>query len=403
VILRARWVAPVAGGLIRDGFVRFQTDRILTIGRESELSGVVDDVLDLGEALITPGLVNPHTHLELGCYAGMFSPGPFWPWITRLARIRAEPGRLDQEQAAAEEWGWRSLRSGVTCVGDISRANVAWRSLKSVPIRKVCFVELLSRASVPPRNPAELREQVALVEEDELLTVGVTPHAPYTVPEPEIRAAIALADELDLPWTTHWAETAEEVQFLAGQRAALPEMLRRALAQCGVDSPRLRPIEYLNRCGEGLSAGALAHVNYIANEELDALARSGHTVVYCPRAHHFFGHTPHPLPRLRAAGVPVALGTDSPASNDGVSMLAELHHVWKHVGDPPSFPELLRMATLDAARALRLERSIGSLEPGKQADVAAWECRPDESAPLRAWIESPASPLGVWVSGRRVV
>lgn len=403
MILRARWVAPVAGELIRDGFVQFRGDLIVAVGRWTASAGVVDDVLDLGDALLTPGLVNPHTHLELGCYAGMFPPGPFWPWIMRLARTRAEPSRLEQEQTAAGEWGWRSLRAGVTCVGDISRGNVAWRALKSVPIRKVCFVELLSLASVPPRNLAELREQVASVEEDDLLTVGVTPHAPYTVPEHEIRAAIALADELGRPWTTHWAETVEEVEFLAGRTVALPEMLRLVLAQCRVETPQLPPVEYLNRCCEGRSAGVLAHVNYIADEELNALARRGHTVVYCPRAHHFFGHEPHPLPRLIAAGVRVALGTDSPASNDDVSMLAELHHVRRHAADPPSPAELLRMATLNAARALRLECAIGSLEAGKQADVAAWRCGPDETEPLRAWIESPADPLGVWVAGRRVV
>lgn len=451
MILRARWVAPVCGPPIHNGYIELDGAEIRRVGawppkplspgatRESASNSTglrtehLPDALDLGDSLLTPGLVNPHTHLELGCYAGLLPPGPFWPWIAGLTELRSEPGRLEHERAAAGEWARRSLAAGVTCVGDISRCNVAWRVLKDVPIRKVCYVELLALAGQPPRNIKELRAAVEQVQEDDLLTVGVTPHAPYTVPAADVRRAIALAHELERPWTIHLAETPQELAFLAGGRVDLPAMLVKLMRRCGVKPTGQRPVEYIEQCAEGLCRGTLAHGNYIDNSEHARLAAAGHTVVYCPRAHHFFGHPPHPLARLRRAGVRVAIGTDSPASNENVqeeakgqrgkgakegidqtamgpeSMLAELHHVHRHVADAPPPAELLEMATIDAAAALSLEDRIGTLAPGRQADIAAWPCaaqpveQDDGTDPVRALIERPAAPLAVWVAGKRVV
>jgi len=381
---------------------------------------------DLGDVILTPGLVNPHTHLELTCYAGRIPPGPFWPWFQRLLALRREPGALARETAAVVDGAWQSLRAGVTCVGDISRCNVHWRALKPLPIRKVCFVELLSLADHPPRDPRELRAAVEEVEEDALLTVGVTPHAPYTVPAAQVRAAIGLAAELRRPWTMHLAETSEEVAFLRGERGALPRMLEALLEQCGIESPRQGPVEFVQSvarppwAGPGAlssatvaeehrrgrlwqtAAASLAHLNYVEDGELDALTATGCVAIYCPRAHSFFGHVPHPFRRMQAAGIPVALGTDSLASNDSLSMLDEMRFVHTQLPDPPSPAELLRMATLEAARALGLAEQIGSLEPGKLSDLAAFPLPPGASDPIVALIDRPSRARALWMGGTRV-
>ena len=199
MILSAAWVIPVTSPPIRSGYVEIAEGRIVGVGASSGLPSAAGPVADLGAVVLTPGLVNPHTHLELGCYAEQVQPAPFWSWIELLIRLRSRPGQRQREQRAAGEGAWQSLRAGVTCVGDISRRNCAWPVLKRLPIRKVCFVELLSLADHPPRNLDELREGVRSVVEDELLTVGVSPHTPYTVPDDQIRAAIALADAIDRP------------------------------------------------------------------------------------------------------------------------------------------------------------------------------------------------------------
>ncbi|MFQ5807070.1 MAG: amidohydrolase family protein [Phycisphaerae bacterium] len=403
MILKAAWVVPVTTPPIREGYVEIDDGQIVAVGTPSALPSKAAQVADLGDAVLTPGFVNPHTHLELGCYARRLKPAPFWKWIERLVRLRSKGGQLQREQQAVGDGAWQSLRAGVTCVGDISRRNCAWSVLKGLPIRKVCFVELLSLADHPPRNPDELRQGVQDVVEDELLTVGVSPHAPYTVPVDQIRAAIALAGELRRPWTMHLAETPEEVAFLRGEKRVFGRMIGSLLKKHGLRSPQRSPIGLLADCSEGLCRGALAHANYVTDDEIGLLADAGHTVVYCPRAHHFFGHPPHPFMRLRAAGVTVALGTDSLASNDSLSMLDELHFVHTRVPGAPSPAELLRMATLDAARALNLDDQIGSLEVGKQADLAAFPCPANTIDPVRALLEGPVAADAVWVAGRRVI
>lgn len=404
MILTAAWVLPVAGPPLRRGYVAIEGARVAEVGAADALPAARRAAAeDLGQTALTPGLVNPHTHLELTAYAGRIAPRPLWQWLGELVKLRGEPGRVERERRGVYEGAWQSLRAGVTCVGDISRENVAWSVLKPLPLRKVCFVELLTLADQPPRDPAELRAAVADVAEDDWLTVGVSPHAPYSVPAEQIRAAIALADELDRPWCTHWAETPEEIAFLAGDDGALPRLLRGLLRQCGVRSPRMTAGAYLEQCVAEGRPGALAHVNYVGAADVECIARGGHVVVYCPRAHRFFGHAPHPLRRLQAAGVPVAVGTDSRASNEGLSPLEELRFLRRHVADAPAADVLLRMVTLEAARALRLEERIGSLERGKQADLAAFPVAPGVDDPAAALVESCPAAAGVWVAGRRVV
>ena len=403
MIVKAAWVVPVSSPPIRAGYVEIDADRIVAVGDASTLPRTATEIVDLGEAVLTPGLVNPHTHLELTCYAGRLEPAGFWDWIMQLVRLRAEPGQLEREQQGTSDGAWQSLRAGTTCVGDISRRNRAWSVLKTIPIRKVCFVELLTLADHPPRNPDELRAGVLDVDEDELLTVGVSPHTPYTVPADQIRAAVALADEIGRPWTMHLAETPQEVAFLRGEKGALSPMIERLLKQGGVMAPLCSPTELLVDCSRDCRPGSIAHANYVADDEFELLAAAGHLVVYCPRSHHFFRHTPHPFTRMRAAGITVTLGTDSLASNESLSILDELHHVHSRVEDAPPPDELLRMATLDAAGALDLDDRIGSLEPGKQADLAAFPCPPDAADPVHRLIDAPVAAHAVWVAGGRVL
>jgi aminodeoxyfutalosine deaminase len=408
VILRAAWVVPVDGPPIRNGFVRIDGDRIAEVGAASarvpadDPSATTGETVDLGDAILAPGLVNPHTHLELTCYAGQIAPAPFWTWVMQLVGLRAAPGQVEREARGVYEGAWQSLRAGVTCVGDISRRNLHWRVLKTIPLRKVCFVELLTLADDPPRNLDELRAGVAAVEEDALLTAGLTPHAPYTVPAEQIAGTVALAAELGRPWCTHWAETREECAFLRGEANVAP-FLAALLQQCGIRAPGLPPLEYLERCRAGRPAGALAHYNYADPDDAAGLAAAGYTVLYCPRAHRFFGHSAHPYRTFLAAGVRVALGTDSSASNWSLAPLEELRFLRRETPDAPAPDVLLRMLTLDAARALRLDERIGSLTAGKQADLAAWPCRAGVTDPVAHLADTAPAPVGVWVAGQRVI
>ncbi len=403
MILKAAWVLPVTGPAIRDGIVRIDGGHIAAVSSAKTWPVGGEPLTHLGQAVLMPGLVNPHTHLELTCYAGRLGPEPLWDWFPKLVRLRRAGGQVEREQQGVYDGAWQSLRAAVTCVGDISRRNLNWPVLKPIPIRKVCFVELLTLAEDPPRDPAELRAAVAEVEEDELLTVGISPHTPYTVPAGQIQAALQMATELERPWCTHWAETREECAFLLGDRRALPGYMQDLLEQCQLRSPGLPAIELLEQCARGVRPGALAHFNYAQAGDAERLAAAGHAVVYCPRSHHFFGHPPHPYRELMSAGVTVAIGTDSMASNESLSPLEELRFVRHSLPDPPRAEVLLEMVTIRAARTLGLEGQIGSLEAGKQADLVAFPCASEAADPVADLIEQTPSPVGVWVAGRQVV
>lgn len=406
MLLRAAWVAPVVSPPVRDGWVVVQHGAIVAFGsgRTAGLpSQLVGDEHDLGDVLLTPGLVNAHTHLELTCYAGRIPPAPFWEWIGNLIPLRAAPDQLERESQGVRAGAEQSLAAGVTCVGDISRCNLHWPVLKKLPLRKVCFVELLTLADHPARNSEELCAGVQAVVEDERLTVGVSPHAPYSVPAEQIRAAIALAAARRRPWTTHWAESPEEIAFLAGSEQALPAWVQRGLERHGIRAPLTDPFVYLDSLTGAVPPGLLAHVNYIDERGIDRLAAAGHYVAYCPRAHRFFGHPPHPFRELLAGGVRVVLATDSAASNEDLSVLKEARFVARNVPDAPSAALLLRMITLDAAAALGLEAAIGSIEVGKRADLAAFPCDLRTGDAVSRLIHEAPPPTRVWIEGVEVV
>lgn len=399
MLIRSQWVAPVACHVIRDGYVDIAGDQIRAVGAWPPEPGATPDIT-FDDCVLTPGLVNAHAHLELTCYADQLEPAPLWDWIARLIEIRSAPGQIEREQQAVRDGAQRSLAAGVTCVGDISRRNLGWSVLRDMPLRKVAFVELLSTAAQPPRTLDELRDAVAAVEEDDLLTVGLSPHAPYSVASETFAAVVRLAGELQRPWCTHWAETRDECAFLAGNIAALPPMLRPLLERAGVRSPEMPAIDTLLNIAPA-PPGLVAHMNYA--DDVDALVRlaeADHTIIYCPRAHRFFDHAPHPWPMQRAAGVRIAIGTDSAASGATLSLLDELKLVHELYPDVAA-ADLLEMATIHPAVGLGLADQIGTLAAGKQADLAAFPV--NGADPLEDLVNRTPQPKAVWVAGRRVI
>jgi len=403
MILTARWVVPMDRLPIKDGSVRIDGGRVVRIGPRQDLQG--GPIEDLGDVVLLPGFINAHAHLELSGYAGRLKPSSLWLWLARLVKLRRGVDPRD-ERASAARAAAESLRAGVTCIADVSRRGDAWTSLADVPIRKVCFAELISIAADPPRDPDELAHAVEAVACDDRLTVGVSPHAPYTVRADHFTAAVAWARGCGLPITTHWAETREECRWVARGGGMLGALIRGLGGGAAIRSPRCDPIEYAERLGL-LSAGALlAHVNYITDGGLEQLRRGSASVVYCPRSHRFFGHRHHRWRDMLDAGVNVCVGTDSAASLPAgatPSVLDELRFLHRAHADVPA-ETLVAMATVRPARALGLDRELGSLGPGKQADLVAMPLT-DRSVndPLADILASDTNPIGVWVAGERCV
>lgn len=397
VTLRARLVVPVVGPALENGYVCVSDGRITEIGRWSHAPN--GGATDLGDSVLLPGFVNAHTHLELTGYAGQIPPGDLWSWVGKLLLLRAAPGRDEREREGVRSGAEQSLRAGVTTVGDISRAHLAWPILKASPLRKVCFAELLCFAEEPARTLDELRAKVHETQADERLVAGISPHAPYSVTADQLRGCVDLAALQGLPLTMHVAETIEERQYIEAAAGRLYDWLTLA-GYARQNPPPRRPLfEHLAATGLLNSPALLAHVNYLSDAELDQLARSPCSVAYCPRAHRFYGHEPHRFRDMLARGINVCVGTDSLAANESLSIVDELRFLHREHPDVAP-PALLEMGTIRGARALRLEAQVGSLEVGKQADLVAIPCASGVGGDAVARVlESPSPPGRVFVAG----
>ncbi len=402
--LDADWVATMNGPPIRRGRVVVEAGRIAAVGPVADVPARGRH-RDLGSALLSPGLINAHCHLELSAWHGTIPPGDLWTWLGNLVRQRMQPGAAEKERAAIPEAVRSMLQAGTTCVGDIHRAAWLPAALADTPIRKVCYAELISGATSPPRTPAEIGERLAAMPDDPLMAKGISPHAPYTVTPADLTECVRMARQQRLPLAIHLAETREEVQWLTEGTGPVRQW-HQALFRSPPDSPRCGPSRYAVASGAAdLQGCALIHMNYAEDWKhlLDLDENRRPVVVYCPRSHAFFGHEPHPFEQMLAAGLKVAIGTDSSASHAAseacpLSVLDEIR--WLHAQHPRLPADTLwQMATVNAAAALGLASMIGRIVPGCAADLAAFPLESGTGAePLEQVLETDVPAICCFVA-----
>jgi len=247
----------------------------------------------------------------------------------------------------------------------------------------------------------QIEELLETREETDRIRVGVAPHAPYSVSPPLLVAAGELARKFERRLSTHLAEVPAEEEFLQKGEGAFQELLKyRGLWDGSWQPPRATPIEYISQHGILSPRTVAAHVNFPREGDLERIKGSGVHVAYCPNSHAYFGHPPHPLPEYLDAGVPLALGTDSLASNDHLSILEELKTLRSRFPDIPA-ARVLEMATLGGAAALGWQDSIGTLETGKEADLIVVAAPEDpEADPVEHVISSAPEVFLAMVGGR---
>jgi 5-methylthioadenosine/S-adenosylhomocysteine deaminase len=360
-VLSADWVVPVEGPPIRDGAVAIEGGVIAAVGPAS----------DLGEgerhrdAVILPGFVNAHSHLEYAVYGGFGDGLPFGPWIALHVERKQRIDLADME-AIARFGALECLRSGITAVGDCSFSGAAATACADVGLRAIVYLEVFGVDDTALSDRFEpTRERIA-DDFSEAVKVGISPHAPYTCSLDLYRAC----DALDLRVATHLAESDAETEFLRtgeGSWQAFAEMLVPPLGTTGIRA----------LAAEGLLGPQVlaAHCVQVDEEEIELLAANNVAVAHCPRSNAMLGCGIAPLNALRAAGIRVCIATDSPASTPSFDMFDEMRaaiagaRARERRPDALSAADALELATLGGARALGLDASLGSIVPGKKADL----------------------------------
>lgn len=407
MLLSAKWILPVGAPPIEDGVIGLQERIISSLGPRMDFSDV--EVENLGDVIIMPGLINAHTHLELGHLQGAVGPpSDVVGWLLRLMACQRDlsADQLRERTAAAVRSGVRaSLKAGVTTVGDISRwCEVTRPLLQAGPLRTVSFGEVIGIGKHRHRVEERLQRAADCKHDSEFLSTALSPHAPYSIDGAGIERVVAHARRHDMRTCIHLAESVEEVQFLQTGQGRFREMLEQlGVWDDAITIAKTTPVRWVHELGALGPECLIAHGNYIDDEEIDLLCATGTSVAYCPRTHSAFGHARYPLLELLGAGVNVCVGTDSLASNPSLSVLEELVHVRRQHPELP-VDAVLAMGTLCAARALGLANLVGSLEPAKQADLAVFRSTGDlNQQPQEALLTGQVALERLYIAGERIL
>ena len=356
---------------IESGAVAVEGSRIAAVGSQPDLSARFPDarVEQFGEAVILPGLVNTHTHLELTALRGYLEneESDFFAWLRKLTLARLERMTPDDIRVSATWGACEAVRAGITCVYDASdSALMSMLALKDVGLRGVVFQESFGPdPRLVQENFEKLTTKIGELREveDELVRVGVSPHAPYTVCGPQLELIADLARSEKLPLMMHAAESEAEDLFLREGCGIFAE----GLAKRSIEwtAPRSSTIQYLKTLGVLDVRPLLAHCIRVDDADIETLALSGAKVAHCPKSNAKLGHGYAPFARFLESGITVGFGSDSVASNNTCDLLEEAR-----------FALLLSRAThagvtISASRALEVATFGGQLKEGAQADLVA--------------------------------
>jgi 5-methylthioadenosine/S-adenosylhomocysteine deaminase len=389
-------MAPISTPVVENAAIAVGGTQIAGAGpREQVLARFPRSrIIDLGEAILLPGLINAHSHLELTVMRGFLEEEEhdFFAWLLKLtfARLALTSGDL----RASATWGAiEAARAGVTCVADASdSAKESMTALNEVGLRGIVYQESFGPdAKLASENARKLKDKVGLLRDYEtaLVRAGVSPHSPYTVSGPQLELISEFALQEHLPVMIHAAESQSEQLLIEQGQGPFADALR--LRGIVWRTPGTSSIQHLARHGVLDTKPLLAHCIRVNDDDIATIKEKRAGIAHCPKSNAKLGHGHAPFEKFLEHGLKVGIGSDSVASNNICDLLEEARFATltaRAVGNIRQ-PELvsaetaLFSATLGGARALGIDNETGSITEGLQADLTAIRLDGAHQQPVR--------------------
>ncbi|MDY2626211.1 MAG: amidohydrolase family protein [Coriobacteriales bacterium] len=397
MLLCARYILPVSQPHIENGAVLVRDGRIADVGYASDLKMRYPEekTRDFGLAAIMPGFVDLHTHLEYTALRGASPDVPYAPYKNAVDEKAMLLSRQDWDDSALLG-GLEAVASGITTVADITSTGASAAAVNAIGLRGMIYRE------AETMEKARIKRTIERADEDihawreaydpQRITVGIGANTLYRC-HPDLLAAIADYGSDGTPVAVHVACSQEESDFVRYGSSPFSVHNHELERGYGIDMPPwlptgVSPVRYVLNWGILDAPNVLAiHCVHVDDEDIEMLAERDVAIAFCPRCNAKLGMGVAPVGKYLKAGLRVGLGTDSPAASDSMDMIDEMRIgmlIQRSFGDKRNFittNQMVRMATLDGARALKMEDRIGSLEPGKLADVIAIDLSNSHQAP----------------------
>ncbi|MCW5959530.1 MAG: amidohydrolase family protein [Pyrinomonadaceae bacterium] len=381
-ILTAKYVLPVTSDPIANGAVAVERDKIVAVGEKMAILRRFPDaeIADLSNSVILPGLVNCHSHLELTIMRGFLDrfDSDFFKWLITLTNVRRDRLTPEDIEISAQLGALEGAASGTTTFADIGRTGRAGlNALKKAGLRGIVFQE----TEFSPENRTAESDFKSLKEnflelrsdESELVRAGLSSHAPYTV-SPKLFELIAkFASDNKVKTSIHASESDQEEIFMKTGKGFFREIFQKNQIEWSASG--VSAVKFLEQTGALAAQPLLAHCTKVSSEDLEVISKTGSKIAHCPKSNAKFGHGVAPLQLFLKNGIRTGLGTDSMGSNNSCDLIEEARFASLSARSRyQTFlenREMIELCTIGGARALGLEEEIGSLEPGKQADLIA--------------------------------
>ncbi len=426
--LTARWVLPIDGAPIENGVVVVKGREISSVCTRDEFNATgLKITKDYGQAIITPGLINLHTHLDYSDLALFDTQSGFFKWISNLMANAWKWGD-DQWKQSALNGACAIAQSGTTLIVDSSFTGQAANAAAQVGLRAIVGLEVFgieeetSQAvwqswlqkyhNFMTASPNELKSAI----DAGFITMTVAPHTPYTVCPSLWQHAKSWADSQGLPVLVHISESQQECEWIHTGNAELEAFLVN-MPKSGSEAnyswrgKGLSPVEHLDSWGLLSSNTLAAHAVHLSDKDIELLKKAQVAIAHCPRSNSRLRNGVARLLKMVESGLHVGFGTDSSASVDDLNVLNEARFAWNlHRAVNPAFSlsakEAIEALTIIAAQAVGLSDKVGTLTPGKEADIAVFAVdgvyRP-ETAPYDLLLYGGTSAIDVFVGGKAIV